>query len=83
MDSSNIKTKKPHVLSDELLQQLKKYLGIQIIRKDIIGLFDGYFCSSCSLCAKKEVFSEFISEWHEELQQSVENTERMIKEGSP
>jgi len=79
--STKKQTTKRHVFSETELQQLKKYLEIQTIRKEIIGMFDGYCCSSCSLYAQKENFSDFISEWHKDLQRSVENTERMIREG--
>jgi len=79
--STKKQTTKRHVFSDAELQQLKKYLEQQTIRKEIMGLLDSYFCSSCSLYAKKEAFSDFISEWHKDLQRSVENTERMIREG--
>jgi len=80
-------TKKENVkrreFTEEELKQLKKYLEVQNVRKEIMGLLDGYFCSSCSLFEQKELFSDFITEWHDDLKRSVENTERMIENGRP
>ena len=80
MEISKQQTKQ-HVFSEEQLELLKKSLKVQTIRKDIIGLLDSSSCRSCSQYAQKEIFSDFISEWHKELQRSVKNTEKMIVDG--